>query len=83
MEQCPVLPDCSSTGVPGSNLRVCQVSDIMLTCKHMPALQLGQLVNLNPIDLLGDSIPDVGVPPLNVPNLLGVQFLGACHIVGI
>ena len=41
------------------------------------ALQLGQLVNLNPIDLLGDSIPDVGVPPLNVPNLLGVQFLGA------
>jgi hypothetical protein len=43
----------------------------------MPALQLGQLVNLKPIDLLGDSIPDVGVPPLNVPNLLGVQFLGA------
>jgi hypothetical protein len=49
----------------------------MLTCKHVTALQLGQLVNLNPIDLLGDSIPDVGVPPLNVPNLLGVQFLGA------
>ena len=44
------------------------------------ASQLGQLVNLNPIDLLGDSIPDVGVPPLNVPNLLGVQFLGVCHV---
>ena len=51
----------------------------MLICKHVTALQLGQLVNLNPIDLLGDSVPDIGVPPLNVPNSLGVQFLGA-HI---
>ena len=47
----------------------------------LTALQLGQLVNLNPIDLLGDSIPDVGIPPLYVPNLLGVQFLGAYQSV--
>ena len=46
----------------------------------MNASQLGQLVNLNPIDLLGDSIPDVGVPPLNVPDLLGVQFLGMYQV---
>ena len=62
--------------------RLCyEAASMMLTCKRATAWQLGQLVNLNPIDLLGDSIPDVGVPPLNVPNLLGVQFLGAYQLV--
>ena len=57
---------------------ICGVQQAVdMKCWHVPTLQLGQLVNLSPIDLLGDSIPDVGVPPLNVPNLLGVQFLGA------
>jgi hypothetical protein len=39
-------------------------------------LQLGNLLKLAPIDLSGASLPAVGVPPLDVPGLLGVQFLG-------
>ena len=39
-------------------------------------VQLGNLLNLAPIDLSAASLPAVGVPPLDVPGLLGVQFLG-------
>ena len=39
-------------------------------------LQLGNLLGLKPIDLAAAALPAVGVPPLDVSDLLGVQFLG-------
>jgi hypothetical protein len=39
-------------------------------------LQLGSLLGLEPIDLAAAALPAVGVPPLDVSDLLGVQFLG-------
>ena len=39
-------------------------------------LQLGNLLGLKPIDLSAAALPAVGVPPLDVSDLLGVQFLG-------
>ena len=49
-----------------------------LTDSHVCAfnLQLGNLLGLKPIDLSAASLPAVGVPPLDVSDLLGVQFLG-------
>ena len=42
----------------------------------MHPLQVGNLLKPAPIDLSAASLPAVGVPPLDVPGLLGVQFLG-------
>ena len=39
-------------------------------------MQLGNLLGLEPIDLAAAALPAVGVPPLDVTDLLGVQFLG-------
>ena len=43
---------------------------------ELNAVQLGNLLDLAPIDLSAAALPAVGVPPLDVPGLLGVQFLG-------
>lgn len=42
----------------------------------LPAAQLGNLLHLAPITL-GGLTPALGVPPLNLVNLLGPQFVGA------
>ena len=39
-------------------------------------MQAGNLLKLAPIDLSAAALPAVGVPPLDLPGLLGVQFLG-------
>ncbi len=39
-------------------------------------VQLGNLLKLKPIDLSAAALPAVGVPPLDISDLLGVQFLG-------
>ena len=69
--------ECCST----SNLAACvcfysfQAEDFSLTHVEI-CLQLGNLLGLKPIDLAAAALPTVGVPPLDVSDLLGVQFLG-------
>ncbi len=39
-------------------------------------MQVGNLLDLPPLNPLATTLPSLGVPPLNVNQLLGVQYLG-------